>query len=149
MEILNKTDSFKEYINSIIKDPIVKILLENSSLTKVQLETILTDLYHRENKESINQENKLSIRRVSRGAFNRTRKQGIKNIVKSIYTVFVLGYIGLLETDQINPFIEISYRLKTLKENLKYYDNYELADDLLKNLILEVEELASGKNYYK
>ncbi len=152
METINQVNTFKNYLKFIMKDPIIEILLKNSCFTKVQLETILIDIYYRENKEMVSQDEKLSLRKnqkISRGSFNRTRKQAIKNIVKSIYTLLLLGYIGLLEKNQINPFIEISYRLKTLRENIKLYNNNEMSRNLIKDLISEVEEVASGKIYYE
>jgi len=152
METVNQVNTFKHYLKFIIKDPIINILLKNSCFTKVQLETILIDIYHRENREEISQDEKLSLRKrqkISRGSFNRTRKQAIKNIVKSIYTVLLLGYIGLLEKNEINPFIDVSYRLKTLRENIELYNNNDISRDLIKDLVSEVEEIASGKIYYK
>ncbi len=128
------------------------MLLKNSCLTEIQLETLLLDLYNRENKDNISKDFKTIQRvgkKISRGSFNRTRKQSIRNIVKSVYTIMLLGYIGLLDTPQLEPFIEVSSKLKSFKDNIKLYNNYELKNNILNTLINEVEEMASGKEYYK
>ena len=151
-QTLVQINTLKEYLISIKKDPIIEILLKNSCLTEIQLETLLLDLYNRENRDHISKELKTIQRidkKISRGAFNRTRNQAIRNIVKSIYTIMLFGYIGLLETPQLEPFIEVSGRLKSFKENIKLYNNYELKNNVLKTLINEIEEMASGRGYYK
>lgn len=142
MQISALTNKFKEELKIIMSDPVVKILLENSCLTEAQLETLLIDLYQRENRDEISQEMKLTLRRrrVSRGAFNRTKRQAMRNVVKSIYTMLLLGYLGLLETSPLEPFLEISDKLKTLRETINDYGDKELAKELLSNLLVEMED---------
>ena len=50
-------------------------------------------------------------KKISRGSFNRTLQQARCNMVKSILTVLLLGYIGLLETPSLSPFLEASNKL--------------------------------------
>lgn len=144
MQISALTNRFKEQLKIIMSDPIVKILLENSCLTEVQLETLLIDLYQKENVDEISQEMKLTLRRrvkVSRGAFNRTKRQAMRNVVKSIYTMLLLGYLGLLETPQLEPFMEISGKLKNLRETVNACRDEGLAREILSNLLMEIEDI--------
>lgn len=146
MQITDLTNKFKEQLKIIMSDPIVKILLENSCLTEVQLETLLIDLYQKENGDEISQEAKLTMRRdvkVSRGAFNRTKRQAMRNVARSIYTILLLGYLGL-ETNHLEPFMELSSKLKTLRETIDTCGDEELARELAKNLLNEIREKALG-----
>ncbi|MGC8848895.1 MAG: hypothetical protein ACP5K1_04810 [Candidatus Bathyarchaeia archaeon] len=147
MQISDLTNTFKEQLKIVMSDPIVKILLENSCLTEVQLETLLIDLYQKENVDEISQETKLTLRRhvkVSRGAFNRSKRQAMNNVSRSIYTILLLGYLGLLETAQLEPFIEISSKLKTLRETIDTCGDEELTRELVKNLLSEIKETTIG-----
>ncbi|MEM2122472.1 MAG: hypothetical protein QXE79_02435 [Candidatus Bathyarchaeia archaeon] len=145
VQISDLTSRFKEQLKTALSDSIVKILLENSCLTEVQLETLLIDLYQKENGDEISQEMKLSLRKdvkVSRGAFNRTKRQAMRNIAKSIYTILLLGYLGLLETPQLEPFTELSSKLRTLRDTVITCGDDELARQLIGNLLAEIEEAA-------
>ena len=83
-------------INSL-NDPLVKILLKNSHLTKIQLETLLIDILAENiSNKPLKYEEKARFRleraKISRGAFNRTLSQAKQNTIKSIYTIIILGY---------------------------------------------------------
>ena len=49
---------------------------------------------------------------VTRGAFNRTLRQARQNIIKSIYTILLLGYLGIFDDMSLNPYLEIANRLQ-------------------------------------
>ena len=91
-------DSVDIWLTGALKDPIVQILSKNSQLTKIQLETLLIDVLaeNLSGKQLIYDE-KASLRltkaKISRGSFNRTLKQSKENVIKSIYTVLLLGYL--------------------------------------------------------
>ncbi len=53
---------------------------------------------------------------VSRGSFNRTLAQAKYNTIKSIYTLILLGYLGILDTPHLDPYIEISNRIRDYME---------------------------------
>jgi len=104
-------------IRQSLNDPIVKILLKNSHLTKTQLETLLIDILTENISENLlSYEEKAQLRLinppVTRGAFNRTLKQAKDNVVKAIYTIMLLGYLGIFENSSITPYIEVSNKLK-------------------------------------
>jgi prenyltransferase beta subunit len=124
-------NDFQAWIKRSLEDPLTITLLEKSNLTKIQLETFLIDaLSKRYNSMLSNSEIKTMLRlkgKVSRGAFNRTKVQALRNITKAIYTILLLGYIGLFDSVKLEPFIELSQKLdsyiKTVKkegENEKY-----------------------------
>jgi len=50
---------------------------------------------------------------VTRGAFNRTLKQARRNVIEAIYTVMLLGYLGLFENTTLTPYLEIANKLQT------------------------------------
>lgn len=107
----------QSWLLASLGDPIVKIVAARSHLTKIQLETLLIDVLS-ENVagKPLKYDEKAQLRliksKISRGAFNRTLKQAKENVVRSIYTVLLLGYLGVFESTTLDPYIEISNKLK-------------------------------------
>ena len=103
-------------------DSISKILSENSNLTKTQLETLLIDvLVENVFDIDINYEKKAGLRilGVTRGAFNRTLRQARTNVIKSIYTILLLGYLGMFDDCRLYPYLEISNKLQKFMNTYK------------------------------
>ena len=100
----------RESIRDLTRDPITKLLLANSQLTLVQLETLLADSVSREDdmKKGLRQLYRPSRRNLSRGAFNRTLIQAQNNVIRSIYTILLLGLVGLYDSPSLQPFIELA-----------------------------------------
>ena len=104
------------FLKGALNDPIVKILAKNSQLTKTQLETLLIDVLA-ENMagKQLKYDEKARLRltkaKISRGSFNRTLKQAKDNVIKSIYTVLLLGYLGVFESTTLDPYLEIANKL--------------------------------------
>ncbi len=141
-------ESVQKIIKSSMNDPIVNILLKNSHLTKTQLETLLIDVLAEnfaENQLSFEEKAKLRLIKpsVTRGAFNRTLKQAKDNVVKSIYTIMLLGYLGIFETSSLTPYIEISNKLKTYIETYKKFlkDRKKEEKELIVILREEIEKM--------
>lgn len=114
-------EKVQKWLIRIFEDPLVKILLENSHLTKIQAETILIDILAEDMAgEKIGYEEKAKLRLtgggVSRGAFNRTLNQARSNIIRSVYSILLLGYLGVFEDPTLKPFLEISNRLEAYME---------------------------------
>jgi sigma54-dependent transcription regulator len=111
-----------------INDPIVKIIAKSSNLTTTQLETLLIDILS-DNIASkpLKYEEKASLRltkaRISRGAFNRTLRQAKENVIRSIYTVLLLGYLGIFESTTLDPYLEIANKLHEYLEAFKDMPN--------------------------
>jgi len=117
-------DGAKKWLVGIFSDPIAKSLIENSHLTKIQLETFLIDvLAGKTTGKIMTYEKKAKFRLmpsgVSRGAFNRTLAQARSNVIKSIYTLILLGYLGVLETPNLEPYMEIANRIQTYTDAYK------------------------------
>lgn len=100
----------RESIHNLTRDPVTKMLLANSQLTLAQLETLLADSLSSEADISkvLRRSYRPSGRNLSRGAFNRTLIQAQNNVIRSIYTIFLLGYVGLYDSASLQPFIELS-----------------------------------------
>ncbi len=109
-------DSVQVWLNGALYDPIVQILAKNSQLTKTQLETLLIDvLAENLSGKQLKYDEKANLRltkaKISRGAFNRTLRQSKENVIKSIYTVLLLGYLGVFESTTLDPYLEIANKL--------------------------------------
>lgn len=119
-------ESVQIWIKKLMDDPIVKILAKNSHLTKIQLETLLINILAENiSGKSLKYEEKAKLRltkaKISRGAFNRTLKQAEKNVIKSIYTIILLGYLGIFETTVLDPYIEVANKLQ------EYIDTHRIS----------------------
>jgi hypothetical protein len=113
-----------KWLMGLFGDPIVITLTKNSHLTKTQLETFLIDiLAEKISGKTIKYEKKAKLRLVkpgvSRGSFNRTLSQARKNIIKSLYTVILLGYLGIFEDPSLDPYVEIANKIRTYTEGYK------------------------------
>ena len=121
-------EGVQSWLISSQNDPIAKILTKNSHLTKTQLETLLIDVLS-ENiaGKPLKYDEKARLRltkaKISRGSFNRTLKQAKENIIKSIYTVLLLGYLGIFETTTLDPYLEIANKLQEYIEAYKNIPN--------------------------
>jgi hypothetical protein len=131
-------------------DPIAKILAENSHLTKTQLETLLIDVLS-ENiaGKPLKYDEKAKLRltkaKISRGAFNRTLKQAKENVTKSIYTILLLGYLGIFESTTLDPYLEIANKLQEYVEAYKNIPNKsEELNEHLKIIEMVREELETS-----
>jgi hypothetical protein len=143
-------DSVQIWLNGALNDPIVKILAKNSQLTKTQLETLLIDVLA-ENMagKTLKYDEKASLRltkaKLSRGAFNRTLKQSKENVIKSIYTVLLLGYLGIFESTTLDPYLEIANKLKEYTEaHQNMPEGYDELKDHLKVIEIIREELETS-----
>jgi hypothetical protein len=116
VKLLSSKKEAQKWITHSLNDPIAKILAKNSNLTKTQLETLLIDvLVENASGKSLKYDQKARLRlsAVSRGAFNRTLRQARRNIIQSIYTILLLGYLGVFEDTRLDPYLEIANKLQT------------------------------------
>jgi hypothetical protein len=134
----------QKWINYVLADPMVKILSKNSHLTKTQLETLLIDVLA-ENiaDKSLKYDEKAQIRllAVSRGAFNRSLRQARQNVIQSIYTILLLGYIGILEDTSLEPYIEAANKLQTYIKTQRKLVKAKSKEEHLRSVALFHEEL--------
>ena len=143
-------EGVQAFLNGALNDPIVKILAKNSQLTKTQLETLLIDVLA-ENMagKQLKYDEKARLRltkaKISRGAFNRTLKQSKENVIKSIYTVLLLGYLGIFESTALDPYLEIANKLKEYMDaHANLLDTSDGVEDHLKVIELIRDELETS-----
>lgn len=140
-------ESVQSWLTGALNDPIVKILAKNSQLTRTQLETLLIDaLAENIAGKQLKYDEKAVLRltkvKISRGAFNRTLKQSKENVVKSIYTVLLLGYLGIFESTTLDPYLEIANKLHEYVEaHENIPTNKKELDEQLKIMDIIREEL--------
>jgi hypothetical protein len=147
---LKLKESVQAWLIGALNDPIVKVLAKNSQLTKTQLETLLIDILA-ENvaRKQLKYDEKARLRltraKLSRGSFNRTLKQAKENVIKSIYTVLLLGYLGVFESTTLDPYLEIANKLKDYVEAHKDIpDEDKELKDRLKVIEIIREELETS-----
>ncbi|HKZ93317.1 MAG TPA: hypothetical protein VJ249_01885 [Candidatus Bathyarchaeia archaeon] len=158
--------SFKEIVQKWLigstNDPVIKILIKNSHLTKTQLETLAIDFLgpNIAGKSLTNEEKallRLSKAGISRGAFNHTLKQARKNIIQSIYTIILLGYLGVFEDTRLDPYLEIASKLKEyvsayqdiLTGNNLATEQLRIVNMLREELEVTLEKLSSPRSLSK
>ena len=143
-------DSVQAWLNGALNDPIVKILSKNSQLTKTQLETLLIDvlaenLAGKQLKYDEKADLRLTKAKISRGSFNRTLRQSKENVIKSIYTILLLGYLGVFESTTLDPYLEIANKLHDyLEAHQTIPGKEEELKDRLKVIEIIRQELETG-----
>ena len=135
-------------LNGTFRDPIVRILLEHSHLTKTQFESLLISLLGEELAgRCLSGQEKAKLRHgrpnLTRGAFNRTVTQARGNIVASIYTILLLGYVGLFDTPELTSFLEIAGRVRTYMDQRRI-SSQTMTEEELRVMKLIAEELEKG-----
>jgi hypothetical protein len=114
---LKVKENAQKWLQGTLSDPIAKILLKTSNLTKTQLETLLIDILaenHAEKPLNYDEKGKLRLTKtaVSRGSFNRTLAQAKKNVTESMYTILLLGYLGVIQSTSLEPYLEVANKLQ-------------------------------------
>jgi hypothetical protein len=138
-------------IRGTISDPITNLLLGTSHLTLPQLETLLADSISNERTIKKDQRRlfRPSEKRISRGSYNRSLIQAQNNVIRSIYTILLLGYVGLFDTSALQPFIELSDTLQGyLQENQHpSLGDLEAIQDLKRRLSEAISALANRQSF--
>lgn len=91
---------------------VLNSLLKLSYLTEAQLEALLIELGSANLGRKLTFEEKAEIRGVSKGAHARTLRQAIENVKRSIYTIFLLEYLGILGEEALSVILEAASLLK-------------------------------------
>jgi hypothetical protein len=147
---LKLKESVQAWLIGALNDPVVKVLSKNSQLTRTQLETLLIDILAENiSGKQLKYDEKARLRltkaKISRGSFNRTLKQSKENVIKSIYTVLLLGYLGVFESTTLDPYLEIANKLKEYVEAHKDIpDKGKELKDHLKVIEIVREELETS-----
>ncbi len=159
---LSSREIIQKWLLGSINDPIIKILVKNSHITRTQLETLLIDFLapNLVGKTLTNEEKalfRLTKAGISRGAFNHTLRQARRNIIQSIYTILLLGYLGVFDDTRLDPFIEVSNKLKeyisaykgALSNNDLASEHLQIATMLRQELETTLEKLSSSRTLSK
>jgi hypothetical protein len=145
----------KDILKSTLRDPIAQTLLNHSNLTRIQFESLLISALGEDiTGRPLSMREKVTLRpskaNLTRGAFNRTLAQARRNVVASIYTLLLLGYAGLFDRPELEPFIELSSRIKAYVDQQKTLSDVTVEEQArVMRLIGEelrktVEDLAHG-----
>jgi len=143
-------ENVQKWLTRSINDPIVKILAKNCHLTKTQLETMLIDFLatNISGKPLRNEEKarmRLSKAGISRGAFNRTLRQARKNVIQSMYTIILLGYLGVFNSTRLDPYLEAASKLQHYVSAYRdILSNEKLAEEQLRIVSMLRDELESS-----
>jgi len=159
---LRLKNTVQKWLIYSLNDPIVKILSKNSHLTKTQLETFLIDVLAENTAgKPLKYEEKAKLRLlkagISRGAFNRTLRQARRNVIQSIYTILLLGYLGVFEDTRLDPYIEAANKLhsymsayRKISKGKKINDEYlRIVNALREELETSLEQLSKPKTLSK
>lgn len=141
----------RESIKSITSDPVTKLLLDHSQLTLTQLETLLADSVSTETEAKKGRRHmyRPSKQKISRGAFNRTLIQAENNVIRSIYTVLLLGYSGLFNNASLQPFIELSDTIQSYIQEAREggTENRPAIEQLKQRLLDGISSLAKRQSF--
>jgi hypothetical protein len=139
----------REAVRSLMRDPVTKTLLTNSQLTSAQLETLLTDSLSggEEIRKSQRRLYRPSKARISRGAYNRTLIQAQNNVIRSIYTILLLGYLKLFDSSSLQPFLELSDNIDSYVKEAK--ETSQTALEQLNARLLEFATALAKRQSFK
>jgi hypothetical protein len=127
-----------ESIRTVTRDPLTRLLLGHSQLTQTQLETLLADSLSNDAQRGRRRLFRPSGARISRGAYNRSLIQAQNNVIRSLYTVLLLGYVGLFDSASLQPFIELSDTIQGYVDEIrKPGQNHRLGLQQLNQRLLE------------
>jgi hypothetical protein len=117
MSTAEEIENAQKGIKSFLQEPLCEILLKKSFFTEIQLETLLIDHMIGESVDQrVTQEKKAKARRVSkgrsRGAYNRVLQQSRKKLEKTLYSILLMGYLGILADVRISTLSEASEKLQ-------------------------------------
>ena len=136
-------------INRLRHDPLARILLENSHLSRIQFETFLIDVLWLGSEDASSEREvrgKSQRRRVSKGSFNRSLRQARGNVVKSVYTIFLLSYFGLFDSPKLEPFIRLGNEMQTfLDSKLETSQTPDLEAQVATKALRDALQIAAGE----
>ena len=144
---LNLKEKAQNWIKYSLNDPLVKILAKNSTLTKTQLETLLIDVLAENITDKdlkYDEKARLRILAVSRGAFNRSLRQARHNVTQAIYTILLLGYLGVLEEISLEPYLEAANKLRSYIDTQRELIKKRPEEEQIKTLKILHEELKNS-----
>ncbi|MCS6770095.1 MAG: hypothetical protein NZ570_06650 [Candidatus Caldarchaeum sp.] len=104
----SQSQKIAEKLGKIANDEVFQQLLKRSSLTRKQAETLIFDVMTQRDGVILTSQQRAALRKVSKGAYFRTRQQALRNISKSLFTLILLTYLGLLKLPGYDWFFRLS-----------------------------------------
>jgi len=148
---LSNVAAAHESLRNLTHDQVTKLLLANSQLTLTQLETLLADSIATE--EKVKRTRKRLYRpigaKITRGSYNRTLIQAQNNVIRSIYTILLLGYLGLFDTSSLQPFIELADTIESYVQETKVNKGDRNSMKLLENRLQEFIHALAQRDSFK
>ncbi|WP_455285108.1 hypothetical protein [[Eubacterium] cellulosolvens] len=138
-------------------DRLARTLLAHSHLTEVQFATLLIDVLWPAGRIPLGDgevQPRSGRRRVSKGAFNRSLSQARRNVIGSIYTVFLLAYFGLFDSPKLEPFLRLGDEMKTFvdakretgrEDGSQAYDATKVLEEALQATVGELAKMTCFK----
>jgi hypothetical protein len=141
----------RAFIRKLLQDPVTKSLAYGSQLTLAQVETLLAASFSDENgvKKSDRRLCCPSRNHISRGAYNRSLLQAQNNIIRAIYTVLLLGYVGLFSSSALQPFLELSDTIQGFIEARQATSSEDIALRELNARVMETIVLLAKRQSFK
>lgn len=96
-------------------DIIVEKLLKESNLTSKQLKALLLYYDNIDQKIVKNGHVDFDNRKIAKGAFFRILSQAKKNVRKSIITLILMSYVGIMDADQFGAIMQITSIMMQIK----------------------------------
>ncbi len=96
------------------RDQVIAFMARRSNLTNAQLDTILISSKEGKLDQKILMRDK---GQVSKGSFLRTLKQGRSNIEASVYTFFLLAYLGLVPEAKLDQLVRTQRLLARVRDS--------------------------------
>ena len=97
-------------------DELLVSILKQSHFTNVQIDSLLLAFQYKIEGCSLSEIVKMrDSGPVSKGSYLRTLKQAKNNFRRSLYTLLLAVYLGILDTNTVEDFIELSNKLNSLK----------------------------------
>jgi hypothetical protein len=141
----------KEAIRKMIRDPVTKMLTQHSQLTITQLETLLAASVTEDNASNKSQRRFYCPSRshISRGSYNRSLIQAQNNVIRSVYTVLLLGYVRLFDSSALQPFLELSDAIQGFIQDARSTndDDHAGLQELNSRLLETIEALARRHSF--
>jgi uncharacterized protein YfeS len=135
-------------------DRLARTLLQNSHLTEAQFATLIIDVLWPPAQTSPDEGPRSDLRRVSKGAFNRSLAQARRNVIKSIYTIFLLAYFGLFDSPKLEPFLRLGDEMRSYldakqetspKSPTEAHDVMKALENALDSSIVDLARMGSFK----
>lgn len=126
-------------INDLLKgDPLLAFLAKNSNLTEVQMDTLLSYSSVKQSEGSLDDMIRVRDKTVTKGSFLHTLGQARQNLRVSVYSILLLGYIGLLNTESIDGLVRVTVLLDDFKKTggkLQYTEIASLIEGLCDRIV--------------